>query len=104
MLKVFSVIYVDIDGILCNNTYGDYEKAKPFPDNIKEINRLYDEGFTIVIWTARGGTTSIDWSELTKKQLKEWGLKYHYIDKHKPNYDLLIDDKTINNVKMLKSI
>jgi len=97
-------IYVDMDGVICTNTWGEYEKAIPIYDNIIEINRLYDEGHTIVIWTARGGTTNIDWSELNKRQLKEWGVKYHYFDLHKPTYDILIDDKAINSVKMLKSL
>ena len=38
------------------------------------INKLYDEGHTVVYWTARGSTTGIDWGDLTQNQLKEWGL------------------------------
>ena len=89
------IIYVDIDGTICNNTYGAYDDAEPLYENIEKINKLYDEDHEIVYWTARGGTTYIDWSELTKKQLNDWGCKYTKIEiQKKPSWDLLIDDKT----------
>jgi hypothetical protein len=28
----------DIDGVICNNTWGDYSKAKPIKKSIKKIN------------------------------------------------------------------
>lgn len=87
------IIYVDIDGFLCTNTIGIYRKAKPDIDNIKKVNKAYDEGHTIVIWTARGNTTGIDWTDLTLKQLKEWKVKYHHIRFDKPYFDEIWDDK-----------
>ena len=55
----------------------------------------YDEGNIIVYWSARGGNTGIDWTELTGMQLVEWGCKFHdVIMRQKPNFDLLIDDKS----------
>ena len=57
-------------------------------------NKLYDEGNTIVYWTARGSRKQIDWRELTEKQLKEWGAKYHELEVDKPFYDLFIEDKS----------
>jgi hypothetical protein len=88
-------IYVDIDGTICNNTNGDYKNAKPDYQAIAKINKLYDEGNTIIYWTARGGNTGIDWSEITRKQLEHWDCKFHELDtKTKPAWDLLIDDKT----------
>ena len=96
------IIYVDIDETIC--TLGehsgtketrDYNYAKPRPEQIDKINKLYDEGHEIVYWTARGGTTNIDWSDLTKSQLKEWGCSYTRIEtQKKPHYHLFIDDKT----------
>ena len=89
------LIYVDIDGTICH-TEGSYDKAKPIPKNIAKVNKLYDEGNTIIYWTARGGTTGIDWTELTGQQLIEWGCKFHdIIMRQKPEFDLLIDDKSI---------
>jgi len=88
---------VDIDGTICNNTDGNYETAKPFRANIEKINRLYDAGYEIIYWTARGGTTGIDWTSLTTEQLKKWGAKYTELQMRKPHYDLFICDKAINS-------
>ena len=63
---------------------------------VNKINDLYDKGNTIVYWTARGGTTGIDWTELTNQQLKDWGVKCHELRLGKPYYDLFIDDKNMN--------
>ena len=91
------LIYVDIDNTICVTEGTDYNDVKPMPDRIEKINKLYDEGNTIVYWTARGSVTGIDHSELTKKQFKEWGVKYHELKFGKPPYDLFIDDKNINS-------
>ena len=69
--------------------------AKPIPENIEKINKLYDEGHTIVYWTARGSRKQIDWTELTYQQLAEWGAKYHELRVDKPFYDLFIEDKAL---------
>jgi hypothetical protein len=91
------VIYVDIDETIC--CYGEireYPLAKPIKERISKINTLFDEGNTIVYWTARGSTTGIDWTDLTTKQLQEWGAKYHDLKLMKPPYDLFICDKAVN--------
>ena len=96
------IIYVDIDETIChreNSTdFGvthDYTKAIPITENIEKINKLYDEGNTIVYWTARGSRKQIDWTELTTNQLAEWGAKYHELKVNKPFYDLFIEDKSL---------
>ncbi len=90
------VVYVDIDETICHYV-GDrvYEKAIPLPDNISVINQMYDEGCSIVYWTARGAVTGIDHSELTRSQLEKWGAKFHELKLGKPHYDLFICDKAI---------
>ena len=91
------IIYVDIDETICVTPNSrDYSKAKPIIKHIKKINDLYDEGNTIFYWTARGTETKIDWRELTEKQFKRWGVKYHDLFFGKPAYDLFIDDKNVN--------
>ena len=88
------IIYVDIDGTICYTENADYENSIANFTHILKINKLYDEGHEIVYWTARGGTTYIDWSELTKQQLNDWGCKYTRIEtQKKPSFDLFIDDK-----------
>ena len=69
--------------------------AQPNLENIKKVNRLYDDGHEITYWSARGSATGLDWFELTKDQIESWGCKHHYLSVgEKPSYDLLICDKT----------
>lgn len=89
-------LIIDIDGTICSDTNGNYSKAKPLVDRIEHFNNLYDEGYEINYWTARGSNTGKDWSELTVRQLKSWGVKYHSLKLGKPIYDFWIDDKAIN--------
>jgi len=70
--------------------------------NIEKINQMYDSGDTIVYWTARGGTTGIDWTALTHEQLNVWGAKYHEIKMWKPPYDIFICDKAVNTADFFK--
>jgi hypothetical protein len=89
-------IYVDIDETIC---YYDgerkYELALPIKENIEKINKLWEEGHSITYWSARGSTTGIDWFHITTDQLNRWGCKYNCLSVgEKPNYDLLICDKT----------
>jgi uncharacterized HAD superfamily protein len=86
----------DIDGTLCSNTDGDYSKAQPFYEVIAQVNRLYDEGHRILLYTARGATTGIDWREATERQLEEWDVHYHALFMGKPTADIYIDDRALN--------
>ena len=91
-------IFVDIDETICFYNGVDrlgYKNAIPNLTNISKINKLYDEGNKITYWTARGSYSGINYFELTKSQIEKWGCKYHYLSVgEKPNYDLLICDKT----------
>lgn len=87
-------IFVDIDNTICKTIGSDYINSIPIKENINKINKLFDEGHVIIYWTARGGNSGIDWSELTLKQLKSWNCKFTNLDtKTKPSWDLIIDDK-----------
>ena len=83
----------DIDGTICSNTSGSYEEAKPYIERIKQINNLHEDGNKIILFTARGTSTGIDWESLTKKQLKNWGVSYDELLFGKPEADKYIDDK-----------
>ena len=72
------LIYVDIDETICQSPEDrNYSKAQPVKERIEKINKLFDEGNTIVYWTARGTMTGIDWYQVTQKQFDIWGVKYH---------------------------
>jgi len=95
----------DIDGTICTAADGDYEEAKPMVDRIKKINELYDDGNTIIFQTARGMGRSNNcvayaisaFKDLTKKQLEEWGVRYHDLFLGKPSGDVYIDDKGVGD-------
>ena len=95
----------DLDGTLCTLEVDgmkegsgkdklQYMKAKPMKDRIDLVNRLYEKGNTIIIETARGNVSGIDWYNATKKQLESWGLNFHTLRtgvKHAA--DIYVDDK-----------
>lgn len=93
------IIYIDIDNTICRllDSNKNYVHAEPINDRILKINNLYDQGNTIIYWTARGTKSGIDWRTLTEEQLKKWGAKYTELIFGKPVYDLFIDDKNINS-------
>ena len=85
----------DIDGTICSQE-SDYSQAKPIQEVIDKLNKKYDEGYKIVLFTARGTETGIDWSEVTDEQLERWGVKYHTLWFGKPAGLKYIDDKGIS--------
>jgi len=95
----------DIDGTICTSKDSDYSKAIPIKERIEKINKLYEEGNIINFNTARGmGRTNNCatkanemFRDLTTKQLKEWGVKYHKLFLGKPAGDLYIDDKGVKD-------
>lgn len=95
------IYMIDIDGTICDtpkdkNGKSVYKKATPIKERIKKFNGLYDAGNEVHYWTARGATTGKDWTDLTVKQLAEWGVKATSLSMGKPMYDVWIDDKAIN--------
>lgn len=85
----------DLDGTICSDTKGDYPSALPDGEMIRKVNKLYELGHTVKIFTARGGTTGKDWRELTEQQLARWHVKYHELVMGKPAADYYIDDKAV---------
>lgn len=89
-------IFVDLDNTLCETEDSNYTESKPIEERIIKVNKLKDDGNKITIWTARGQTSGIDYTELTKKQLTDWDIRYDKLLMGKPSYDLYIDDKSVN--------
>jgi histidinol phosphatase-like enzyme len=94
----------DLDGTLCEVTdtgeygcTGGYEEAVPNQDAIEKVNALYDAGHRIIIDTARGSVTRVDWHETTRQQLERWGVKHHLLRTGtKIPADVYVDDRAIN--------
>ena len=94
----------DIDGVIATLTPDNqYDLAKPQSENIRLINSLYAQGNQIILFTARGSKTGIDWREITRKQMSQWGVKYHKLLFRKPSADYYIDDKSIS-MQQLKTL
>ena len=88
--------FIDLDNTLCNTKNSNYNISTPILERVEYVNNLKKEGNHITIWTARGATSGIDHSDLTKKQLSEWNICYDELLMGKPNYDIYIDDKSFN--------
>ena len=90
---------IDIDGTICKEE-GDVIGREPYKNRILQINKLYDEGHTIVYLTARGlksGRGELHYRPITEQQLEEWGCKYHELAFKTHDADLFIDDNAIND-------
>lgn len=88
----------DLDGTLCSNTFGAYESAEPLPWAIARVNALALAGHRIVILTARGSASGIDWSDRTRTQLQRWGVHYDELVFGKPSADVYIDDRALHTM------
>ena len=91
-------ICFDLDNTICTEPK-DLTKAQPHKDRVKHINKLHDEGNYIIIDTARGSMTGINWRDIVEKQLKRWGVKYDELRTgEKPFAHAYVDDKAINSL------
>lgn len=92
------IIYVDIDDTIVKTIGINYAKSEPIIENIQKVNKMYENGHTIVMWTARGTLSNKNYFKMTYNQLMQFGVKFHELRMGKPAYDLLIDDKCINSL------
>jgi CMP-N,N'-diacetyllegionaminic acid synthase len=86
----------DLDGVIARLAPdNDYARAEPHAPAIALVNRLFDLGNRIVVYTARGSLTGRDWTELTRDQLRLWGVRHHELQLGKPAGDYYVDDRMI---------
>lgn len=85
-------LIIDMDGTICTEekTFSR-SLAKPKEGAVESINRLYDQGHTIIIYSAR---TWMEY-EMTSVWLKNHGVKFHQLIMGKPIGDYWIDDRAI---------
>ena len=104
-----NIFCFDIDGTLTEPHDNSPWKAKPRRDRIEKVNKLYDNGATIYLMTARGFIHSsgrypddvtcqqreADYHcrSRTEAQLASWGVKYHKLFFGKPRAKHYIDDR-----------
>lgn len=95
------IYIVDIDQTICNTPVIDgkhrYDLSEPYPERIQKINELYDEGHTIIYWTARGSGSGINQFKITFGSLMAWGAKFDELRLGKPSYDVWVDDKAFSD-------
>lgn len=86
-------IIIDLDGTICSEekTYSR-SLAQPKERAVEHVNALYDEGNTIIIYSAR---TWMEY-EMTVHWLKQHGIRYHQLVMGKPIGDVWIDDRAIS--------
>ncbi|MCD4794189.1 MAG: hypothetical protein K8R54_13205 [Bacteroidales bacterium] len=90
-------ICFDIDGIIASlSPQNDYNQALPNTDVIDLINKLYEKGFDIILYTARGSASGINWKKETEEQMRKWGLKYNELYLGKPAAAYYVDDRLIS--------
>lgn len=85
-------VIIDLDGVIAEEK-PTFERplAKPIAGAKKSVNSLFEEGHTIVLYSARS------WSEylMTENWLKKNGIKYHQLIMGKPVGDVWIDDRAV---------
>ena len=90
----------------------EYKKSRPNKNAIKVVNSLYDEGYFIKIYTARGmGKYSENiskvkkaYKKLTSNQLKKWKVKYHQLILEKLHMIILLMIKHMVSKNWMKDI
>ena len=93
----------DLDNTLVNTKGSDYENSTPIPEAIAKVRGYKDRGDHIIIMTARGSGSKVDWRDFTEKQLNKVGIPYdQLIVGLKPGgVDVFVDDKAINALDWL---
>ena len=87
----------DLDGVIATLVPdGEYARAEPYLPAVRLVARLREAGNRIVIYTARGSHTGLDWAEATCHQLSVWGVRYDELRFGKPAADYYIDDRMMS--------
>jgi len=86
-------LIIDLDGTICTEekTFSR-ALAKPLEGAVEKINRLFELGHTIIIYTAR---TWMEY-EMTAHWLQKHEIKYHQLMMGKPIGDYWIDDRALH--------
>ena len=102
MTDCSKTIVFDCDGVIAKTRNdGDYSKAEPLLHGIAQVNKIYDMGYKVILFTARYGDREnqcvhrqygrgyVEWVNW----LDEHNVKYHEAWMGKPAGILYVDDK-----------
>ena len=99
----YNTIVIDLDDTICYTENRDFENSIPNKEVIDKINKLYDKGYKIIIYTARGGKSCKTLKEkenkyrnITEKWLNKHNVKYTKLLFGKMNADYYVDDKNLS--------
>lgn len=102
-------IVFDFDDTISFTKNRDWENAEPNLKLINRINSLFESGWQIDIFTARGSISCASRAEADKKYRKgieEWlakhKVKYHNLSFDKPLANYYVDDKSLTPDEFLK--
>ena len=94
-------IVVDVDGVIADTNGSDYKNSKPLKYGIDWVNKRYEQGYYIIIMTAR--YDKIEFGNLARQyeagyiELVDWlnkhSVKRHEVRMGKPRAFLYIDDR-----------
>jgi len=90
------IIFVDFDGTLYEGHHKDFDLwMKPNERVVSVIRQLYEEDNEIVMYSCRSNPNICDQKdeELMIKWLIKNGIPFDRIEKDKPYFDMLIDDR-----------
>jgi len=97
------VVCLDIDGVIATITPdNNYALARPQQDVVDAVNVLFQAGHRIVLFTARGSATGIDWSDVTRSQMDSWGVRHHELRFGKPAADVYVDDRATGVASLIR--
>lgn len=103
MQKLPRTILCDIDGTLARPLHSDdplvkYGQAVPMPEVIEQLRRAKRAGYNIVLFTARGMMTNLDFEVArspTVRWMRENDVPYDSIYWGKPPSCVIVDDLSV---------
>lgn len=99
----YNTIVIDLDDTICYTENRDFENSTPNEEVINKINELYNKGWKIIIYTARGAKScntleerEQKYRDITEKWLKKNNVQYNELVFGKMNADYYVDDKNMS--------
>ena len=105
----YNTYVIDLDDTICFTENRDFENSRPYQEVINKINELYEKGWKIIIYTARGGKScktleerEKKYRDVTERWLKNHDVKYTELLFGKMNADYYVDDKNLSIEEFLR--